>query len=163
MKRVVLCGLAATAMVVSGLSAHAGVVTVGNYYEDTNSVTCATAITCTLFFTQIPAGKRLTVTSISCDFNGWNGLISVARFGAAQPSLSKSRYQPLPVTYTTGSGQYRYYSAALPPTKRVFAATLLPIVTADGIKTSTANMNISIYCQITGQLTNAAADVADAE
>ena len=94
------------------------------------------------------------MTGVYCELYAWNGVLSGVRFGAVQPDATKGRYQPMAPNYTVTVGQYRYYSA-VQETTRVFTPGLQPVVAASGFKTSDANMNISISCQIVGQLTNA--------
>ena len=147
MNRLLFCGLAA--LITSAAATHAAVVQVGNNYEDSDSIICASTQFCNLSFAQVAADKRLTVSGVHCDFYAQNGVLLTARFGAFP---APTRLQPMPLSYTSVAGGFRYYTARLETTKRIFEAGSRPRVTVTGFKTGSSNINIQITCQLIGVL-----------
>jgi hypothetical protein len=154
MNRALICGLMA-AMAVPGAS-NAQVTQVGTYYEEKSSAAC-TATWCTQVFAVVPAGKRLTVNEVHCNFSARNGQLLHAEIGVQFSNGYRDREQLLHLNYTasTTSGPHRYYKVTLTPTRRIIEEGLRPYIKASGVKTGDGTMGVTVECMIIGVLTNA--------
>jgi hypothetical protein len=149
MKRMIFCGLAAVVLAAPATTGNAVVVQIGDTYEDSANTACTGFAGCSLLFATVPSGKRLVVNSVYCDFYSRNGVLLTARFNVSGGAFG-IRPQPMPLSYTGASNTFRYYTAAIPSTRRIIDAGVTPRVSVSG----TGSTQIQIVCQLIGALTN---------
>ena len=137
----------AACLTVPASVARADVFSVGNFYEERATTSCASGFSCRLNFTRTPGGKLLTLRRVACYLERSTPLRILALGVADQQGGLTSRSLPLPFAANlTGNGVY-YYSVN-EEVQYLMRPNRFPFVIAE-VSTASAGL---MSCTITGTL-----------
>jgi hypothetical protein len=134
------------------LSAHATYTSSGGHFVESVTDNGPCASPCVLKFTQVPNGKRLIITSMSCVVKAWTSVkgIHAVKLGDSNtpPYLNVTApYTPIGASFLYEDAPYQYFSA----TAQVYHVITYPAVPLIGIEFSNYYLRNSI-CTIGGKL-----------
>ncbi|MGY8705408.1 hypothetical protein RAD16_06640 [Bradyrhizobium sp. 18BD] len=139
--------------VVTTTPSIAAPVTVGTYYDETVSASCAPATTCPVWFSQTPSDMLLLVQKVHCDVIGQPNIIAVARLMIAttKGGTALQRVLPLPlVSLTAGTAvSGSYFESIDTDAQWLIGQGRFPFVQ---LNASATNSYVSGVCTISGQL-----------
>src|SRR5690349_18543189 len=149
MSRTAACVMAASlASIVLADRASAAPVIIGTYYEETvriSSCTLDISFACSVPFTKVKSGNKLTITRVACNIGVQGEPMSTALF-IQSPQGAWERMQPLTPAYIAQLDPNKFYGFNT-QTFTVLIQGRTPIVWSRFNGT-----NVSMDCQIAGEI-----------